>query len=167
MWTNGRADVCRREARQSSAHGRVGDQQTVVALKWGEAKPGEWSITPGRRLSTRIVGSRPCRETDGRDALWVGRGVSNSGAPSSVWRLGSLGASVPRARSILADTEQTSEERASERCARELARAPASTIAVGRRWWWVWRCPERALGAALASGPDGKRCRVREGASLP
>ena len=34
-------------------------------------------------------------------------------------------------------------------------RAPACTIVAGRRRWWVWRGPERALGAALASGPDG------------
>ena len=56
----------------------------------------------------------------------------------------------------MADTEQTSEERASERCARELARAPARTIVAGRSWCW-WRCggPERALGAALASDPSG------------
>jgi hypothetical protein len=68
----------------------------------------------------------------------------------------SSGASVPRARSNVTDTAETSDERASERCALDLARAPSRLIAVGR-CWCRWRCggPERALGAALASGPDG------------
>ena len=102
-----------------------------MALKWRETKSGEWSITPGRRLSTRIVRESPL-QGDGwaRSALGGPEGVSNSGVPSSVVAGRSLGASVPRARCIVANTEQTSEERASERCARELARAPARTL-----WW--------------------------------
>ena len=50
-----------------------------------------------------------------------------------------------------------SEERASERFARELARAPARRKAVRRCWCrWLSGGPERALGAALASGPNGE-----------
>ena len=48
-----------------------------------------------------------------------------------------LGASVPRAHRNGGNTKQTSVARASERCAGELARAPARTEAVGRdqaRW---------------------------------
>ena len=51
-----------------------------------------------------------------------------------------------------------SEERASERRARGSGpRRPHGTIAVGRCWCRRWRSgPERALGAALASGPMGR-----------
>ena len=70
-----------------------------MALKWSEAKPGEWSGTQGRRLSTQIVGSLPCRETDGREACRVGQRVCKSGGlAGAVVGVSSLGASVPRAR---------------------------------------------------------------------
>jgi hypothetical protein len=68
--------------REASAQGWVGDQQTVVALKWSGAKPGERRVTQGRRLSTIIVGSLPGRATEGREARRVGQRVCNSGALS-------------------------------------------------------------------------------------
>ena len=68
---------------------------------------------------------------------------------------GILGASVPRARSAWQHGTH-SEERASERCARNRPAAPARMIAVVRCWWRWWSGgPERALGAALASGLNG------------
>ena len=50
-----------------------------------------------------------------------------------------------------------SEERASERAPANRPAAPARLIAVGWCCWCRWwrGCLERALGAALASGPDG------------
>jgi hypothetical protein len=67
-----------------------------------------------------------------------------------------FGASVPRAPGNVTDTKRTSEGRASERAPVDLARAPARRKAVGRCWCRRWRGgPERALGAALASGLNG------------
>ncbi len=48
--------------RESSSQGWVGDQKTVVALKWNEAKAAERRITQGRRLSRFVVRSLPAHQ---------------------------------------------------------------------------------------------------------
>ena len=128
--------------RESSAQGWVGEQQTVVALKWSGAKLGERRVTQGRRLSTFIVRSLPAhhRVSHGGSGWYGGgSGSARTGGRGKRWCGGVafLGASVPRARPDDRNTVETSEVRASERCAGELARAPARTEAVGRdlaRW---------------------------------
>ena len=51
MWTDGREDVRRREAKTVFRAGWEGDQKTVVALKLFEAKAAERRVTQGRRLT--------------------------------------------------------------------------------------------------------------------
>jgi hypothetical protein len=101
MWTNGREDVSRSEAKRvfRARAGRRSINRRGAEVERSEA----------RRVESNVSATAHRR---------------NSG----------FGASVPRARSNVTDTAKISEERASERCARELARAPARWSAVGRCW---------------------------------
>ncbi len=79
--------------RESSAHGWVGDQQTVVALKWNEAKPGERRVTQGRRLSTFIGRSLPAHQrVSHAGSGWYGGGSGSARmggwGKRVVWRSG-------------------------------------------------------------------------------
>jgi hypothetical protein len=76
--------------------------------------------------------------------------------------------SVPRARSDNRITAHTPRSGPPSDSPRELARAPARLIVVG--WCWCrWRRggPERALGAALASGPTGREELATRAAGCP
>ena len=68
-----------------------------------------------------------------------------------------LGASVPRARSVLRNTEHSPRSGPPSDAPANWPAAPARRIAVGAVCWCRWwrSGPERALGAALASGLDG------------
>jgi len=79
--------------RESSSQGWVGDQQTVVALKWNEAKAAEWRITQGRRLSTVIVRSLPAHHrVSHAGSGWYGGGGGSARTGGRgkrvVWRSG-------------------------------------------------------------------------------
>ena len=45
VWTNGSEEVSRRETKSVFQTGRVRDQESVVALKWSGARPGERLVT--------------------------------------------------------------------------------------------------------------------------
>ncbi len=73
--------------RESSAQGWVGDQQTVVALKWSEAKPGEWRATQARRLTA--VDRDLARAFRGRaETVGIRNRPPRSGPPSERQRPG-------------------------------------------------------------------------------
>src|SRR3990172_5181585 len=69
--------------RVSSEQGRVGDQESVVALNWSRARPGERIVTQERGIQLRRAFARTAQYDAGLGGL-SGRAESRRGSDSAV-----------------------------------------------------------------------------------
>ena len=83
MWTNGGEKVSRRETKSIFQTGRVRDQESVVALKWSGARPGERIVTQERGLQLRRASAGAVQDDAGLGGL-SGRVKSRRGSDTAV-----------------------------------------------------------------------------------